>query len=119
LGLFDLGAIARLLDLSLADESRLECRRLLLLLRRGLVGLRRGDAGVTLDRGGVRGGEVLDVACVVLDLLDLEGVDYEAELLHLVGRGGFHLLRDAVPIPDDLLNAQAADDRAEVPGKHL
>ena len=67
----------------------------------------------------MRSSEVLDVAGGVLDLLDLERIDDEPELLHLVGRGSLDLLGHPVAVTDDLLNRESADNRAEVPSEHL
>ena len=76
-----------------------------------------GDAGLAGHGGGVGGGQVVDVAGGVLDLLDLQGVDDDAELLHLGVAAVLDLLGHPVPFPDDLLDGQAADDRAEVAGE--
>src|SRR5262249_252138 len=59
-----------------------------------------------------------DVPAGVLDLLDLQGVYHDPELLHLRVAAVLDLLGDAVPLPDDLLDRQAADDRPQVAGEH-
>ena len=63
------------------------------------------------------GGDVVDVAGGVLDLLDLERVDHDAQLLHLAVAAVFHLRGQTVSLADDLLDGEAADDGAEVAGE--
>ena len=86
----------------------------MLLLRRLPVRLRLGDAGLLLHLGGVRGRQVLDVAGGVVDLLDLQGVDDEAKLLHLLAGVAPRGLGEGLPLPDHLLHGEAADDGAEM-----
>ena len=82
-----------------------------------LVTLGGGDARGAGDGGGVGRGEVLDVAGRVLDLLDLQAVDDDAELLHLGVAAVLDLLGDLVALADDLLDGQRADDRAQMAGE--
>lgn len=102
------------LDRGVAFVLRLERGGLLFALAGLLVGLGLGDPGLAGDRGGVRGGEVLDVAGGVVDLLDLEGVHHDAELLHLAVAARDDLLGDPVALADDLLHGQSADDGTQV-----
>ncbi len=116
-GLLGLGLEAGPLDGGVPLVLGLQGGRFLLALGGFLVGLGGGDAGLAGHGGGVGGGQVVDVAGVVLDLLDLQGVDDDAELLHLGVAAVLDLLGHPVPFPDDLLDGQAADDRAEVAGE--
>ena len=88
--------------------------RLLLALGRLAVGVGLGDAGPHLHLGGARLAERLDVARRIDDLLDLQRVDDQAELLHLVRAGVARLLRELVAVGDQVLDREAADDRAQV-----
>jgi hypothetical protein len=93
--------------------------RLLLSLGRGLVGLRLRDLRLPLDRGVVRRGHRVDVAGIhVVDGLDLQRVDGEADLDHLRLRAVEHLAGEFLPFGDDFLDRHRADDRAQVPGKN-
>ncbi len=83
-------------------------------VRRGL-----GDPGVPLDGGGVRDGEVLDVAGRVDDLLDLQGVDDQPELLHLQSGGGPGLAGEPLAVADHVLDGESADDRPQVSGEDV
>jgi len=67
----------------------------------------------------VRGGQGLDVPGRILDLLDLQRVDGQSELLHLVARGGPGLLGQPLAVADHLLDRQAAHDRAQVSGQDV
>ena len=71
------------------------------------------------DGGGVRAAEVLDVAGRVLDLLDLQRVDDQAELLHLGARRLTGELGELLAVADHLLDRHVADDGAEVAGEHV
>ena len=66
----------------------------------------------------MRRGQVVDVPRGVLDLLDLQRVHHDAELLHLAVAAILDLLGDPVPLPDDLLDGEAADDGSQVAGEH-
>jgi hypothetical protein len=68
---------------------------------------------------GARLAERLDVARRVDDLLDLQRVDDEPELLHLVHRRLARLLGQLVAVGDQVLDREAADDRAQVPVEDL
>ena len=91
--------------------------RLLLLLRSLLVPLGGGDPGGRRHGGGMGCGQVGDVAGRVLDLLDLQTVDHDAEFLHLGVAAVLDLLGHLVALADDLLDGQAADDRAQMAGE--
>src|ERR1019366_7488451 len=62
-------------------------------------------------------GDVIDVAGRILNLLDLQRVDDDAELLHLTVTSLFDLLGETVTLTDDLFDGQAADDGTKVTGK--
>src|SRR5258707_254900 len=83
-----------------------------------LVGLGRADPGRAGNRRGMRGSEVIDVTRRVLDFLDLQGIDDDAELLHLGVAAVLDLLSDPVALPDDLLDGEPADDRPQVAGEY-
>ena len=72
-----------------------------------------------LDGGGVRAAEVLDVAGRVLDLLDLQRVDDQAELLHLGARRLAGQLGELLAVADHLLDRHVADDGAQVTGEDV
>ena len=84
-----------------------------------LPGLGLGDRRVLEHAGGLGPAEVLQVAALGDDVLELEGVEHQT----LVGHGVLGLLRDVAgergPIPDDLLDGEPADDRAQRAGEHL
>ena len=114
LGAVDLGLEAGLLDLGAPDRLGDLGLRRLLLGDRGLVGLGAGDAGVLLDFGLVRHGQVLDVVRRAGDRLDLEAVDDEAERLHLDGAALANLLGELVLVADHLLDGHRTGDGAQV-----
>ena len=84
-----------------------------------LAGVRLGDRRGLADPRGLRATEVGEVAAVVGDVLDLEGVEDQA----LTGQRALGLVGDALreggPVADDLLDGEAADDRAQRTGEHL
>ena len=84
------------------------CRALASAIGRGLA-----------DPRGLGPAEVGEVVAVVGDVLDLEGVEDQA----LAGQRGLglvgHPLGERRPVADDLLDRQAADDRAQGAGEHL
>src|SRR5215471_3962150 len=77
-----LSLVARLPDLRVTARLSFLRLSLLFLLGRFAIGLGSGDARFALDGRSVGLGQVLYVAGRVEDLLDLEGVHYQAELLH-------------------------------------
>ena len=84
----------------------------------GLVGLRLGDLRLPLDGGVVRRGHRVDVAGVaVVDRLDLQRVDGQADLGHLRLGAVQHLAGQLLPLGDDLLDRHRADDRPQVAGE--
>jgi hypothetical protein len=109
----------RLRDLGVGDGLRRGGRSCLLLLRRRSIRLGGRNPGVALDCGLVRCGEVLDVAAGIVDLLDLQRVDLQAERLHLLGGRAARLRRHPGAVADDLLHRQATQDRAEVAREEL
>ena len=119
LGLVDLGLVAGLLDLAGPPGLGLQGVGLLLALGGLAVGLRLGDAGLAGDGGGVGPAEVLDVAGGVVDLLDLQRVDDEAELLHLGARRLAGERGELLAVADHLLHGHVADDGAQVAGEHV
>ena len=70
-------------DGGLPLELGLRPRRLLLFLGGFLVPLGGRDPGGRSHRRSMGGGQVLDVAGRILDLLEMEAVNHDAELLHL------------------------------------
>ena len=67
----------------------------------------------------VRSGEGRDVAgAEVVDALDLQGVDDEADPRHLDLGGVEGLLGQPLALADDLLDGHRPDDRAQVPGEY-
>ena len=87
---------------------------LLLALGRLAIGRRGRDPRPHLDLGRARLAERADVAGRVDDLLDLQRVDHQAELLHLVGARVARGLRELVAVGDQVLDRHRADDRAQV-----
>ncbi len=84
LGLVDLGLVAGPRDLGVPFVLGLVAERFLPGLGRGLLRLGLGDLGVPLHGGLVGCGQGGDVArTTVVDGLDLQGVDDQADLLHL------------------------------------
>jgi len=69
--------------LLLRRASALRAVGLLLVLSGFPVGVGLGDAGLHGHRRGVGPAQILDVPARIVDLLDLERVDDEAQLLHL------------------------------------
>ena len=118
------GRVGLGLDLGLLERQRALRDRDLLLggdrrLLGGLPGVRLGDPGRLADPRGLGATEVGEVAAVVGDVLDLEGVEDQAlagqGVLRLVG----HPLGERRAVADDLLDGQAADDGAQRAGEHL
>src|SRR5450759_4068554 len=109
-GLLDLGAPDRLGDLTLSS---------LLPGDRGLVGNSAGDAGILLDRGLVRDGQILDVVRRAGDRLDLEAVDDKSEGLHLNRAALAHLLGELVLVADHLLDGHRAGNRPQVADENV
>jgi hypothetical protein len=118
-GLVDLGLVAGLLDHALAPGLGLEGVGALLGGGRLPVGVGLGDARLPGHGGGVGQGQVPDVAGRVVDLLDLEGVDDQAELLHLRPRRLAGQRGQLLPVPDHLLDRHVADDGPQVAGEHV
>jgi hypothetical protein len=80
----DLGLVSGLGYLGLTLVLGLLAERLLLGLGGGLLRLGLGDLGVALDGSLMRRGEGGDIArATIVDGLDLEGVDDQADLFHL------------------------------------
>ena len=100
-------------------ETAISCSAAIVRLLGGLAGVGLGDPGGLADPGGLGAAEVGEVAAVVGDVLDLERVEDQAlageRVLRLVG----HPLREGRAVADDLLDGQAADDRAQRAGEHL
>ncbi len=115
--LLGLGQESGTLDRRVPFVLGLQRRGLLLPFGGGLVGAGRRDAGLARHRGRVRRGEVGDVSGGVLDLLDLQGVNDDAQFLHLDVAAVLDLLGEPVPLPDDLLYREPADNGAQVPGE--
>ncbi|SIG87832.1 Uncharacterised protein [Mycobacteroides abscessus subsp. abscessus] len=121
IGLFLQGGTAqRELLLLFGDRlvgQRLLLLRLLVLLRLldggGTGGVRLGDGGVLRDLGGLRTTPVAQVAALVLDRGDLEGVDDETLVVHRVRGLLLHLRGEGGAVLDDLLDGERADDRAQ------
>ncbi len=118
-GLVDLGLETRLLDRAVPSGLGLERGGDLLLFGRLPIGLGLGDPRLGGHGGDMRTPEVLDVAGGVVDLLNLQGVDDQAEFLHLragtrPGQG-----RQLLPIPDHILDGELADHRPEMTGEHI
>ena len=83
-----------------------------------LLGLGLGDLGIALHgrlMGCSQGGDVARAA--VVDRLDLERVDDQADLFHLRLGGVEDLLGQPLALADDLLDGHGADDRAQVAGE--
>lgn len=116
-GLLGLGVEPGLLDGGVTFVLRLQGLRGLLLLGGRLVGMGAGDPGLAGHRRGERCGDVVDVPGRVLDLLNLERVDHDAQLLHFAVAAVLDLLGEAIALANDLLHGQAADDRTEVTGE--
>ena len=79
------------------------------------LGLRRADAGLALHLRRALLAEGIDVAVGVVDLLDGEHVDAEADLAQVFGRLSQDLLVELRPVAHDLLDGEPADDGAQVP----
>ena len=84
-----------------------------------LPGPRLGDGRVLEHPGGLGPAQVLQVGALGEDVLELEGVQHQT----LVGHRVLGLLGDRAgerrPVPDDLLDGEPADDRAQRAGQHL
>ena len=118
LRLVDLGLVLCLHHRRLPGVLGLLALGFLLCLGGLLVGLRLRDLRLALDRGVVRGGHGVDVAGVhVVDRLDLQRVDAEADLGHLRFGAVEDLGGQFLPFGDDLLDRHGADDRAQVAGE--
>ena len=75
-----------------------------------LVRLGLGNGGVFLDEGGVLRAQILDQAVFILDVLDVAGEDFNAQLLHVPGGLLHHLVGEGIPVGVDFLQGQGADD---------
>jgi hypothetical protein len=80
--------VTGLLYLAFAPSFSLQSVCLLLLLGGELIGAGLSDAGISFDRGSVWPAEVCDVSGGIVDLLNLERVDDQAQFLHLGSRRG-------------------------------
>ena len=107
--LLDLGVAQVELALRLGDGLVGGDARLL----RRLARHRLGDLGDLLDAGGLGATEILDVAVVVVDLLDLQGVDLQTLDVERVADGLEHLALQRLAVGDDLGHRELADDRAD------
>jgi hypothetical protein len=67
----------------------------------------------------VRLAQVDDVAGLVVDLLDLQGVHDQAQLAHLVGGRAADLAGEPLAVEDEVLDGEVADDRSKVAGEEL
>ena len=74
------------------------------------VRLGLGNGGVLLDEGGVLRAQILDQAVFILDVLDVAGEDFNAQLLHVPGGLLHHLVGEGIPVGVDFLQGQGADD---------
>ena len=116
-------SVSALISACFSASARLDDGDLLLGLDPGLLGLLPGvglgDRRGLADPGGLGTTEVGEVGAVVGDVLDLEGVEDQAlagqRVLGLVGDP----LGEGRPVADDLLDGQAADDRAQRTGQDL
>ena len=73
-----------------------------------------GDRGRALDLGDPRLAERLEVAVLVADVADREGVDAEAHVREVAGRDLLDLLGELVAVLVDVLDRQRAEDGAQV-----
>ena len=118
LGLINLCLVLGPDDRGLAGEFGLLTLGLLLGLRGRLVRLGLSDLRLLLDGRVVGRGHRVDVAePVVVDGLDLQGIDGEADPGHFLLGAVEHLGGELLAFPDDLLYGHRADDRPQVTGE--
>ena len=86
---------------------------------RGTPGVRLGDGGVLGHLGGLGTTPVAQVAALVLDGRDLEGVDDQTLVVHRVRGFLLHLRGEGSAVLNDLLDRERADDRAQGAGEDL
>ena len=79
-----------------------------------LGGDRLGDGRRALDLGDARLAQRLEVAVLVADVADGEGVDAQPHVGEVAGRDLLHLLRELVAVLVDVLDRQRAEDGAQV-----
>ena len=114
-----LGLVTRLEDLAVPGGLGHPGVRRLLGLGGETIRLRLRDTRIALDGRRVRHGQVLDVPGRVLDLVDLQRVDDQAELLHLRAARGTGLTGELLTVADHVLDRQSAHDGTEMTGEHV